>query len=697
MDRIGKVIDQLSSLKSLQMDLECSESEKDILSFKLDILTRALDRSKNNEFTIHVIGTMKSGKSTFINALLGRDLLPNESAACTLVPVTIKKGRFNQKIEKVLTNGESAFLSGKKIENAFLRDTRNYRAKLENGQVVDISKYRLSYPFTCLPETADRVELSIVDTPGPNEMKQFADTINLEQSFSECLKDSSLIFFVIDIQYYKDEENKKLLDSILSYRPDLKDHVIFILNKMDRLMEQKNVTVEGTVTEIKETLANWGFDRNLVFPVSSKKALLSRLTENKMHEKITFLQRLASLFRKEKSILDTYQQDFNEVLPLIEKKVEGKVFAYKPEPEEYYQELFQQSNLRRVEDYLKNTVFQHIEEYMKMLNYDLASDSQKWILSTVGEQVGLLDEKIVAVPIDKQMAKLKSVKKAIQTIHSFYDGKTKVQLLKGISKREIEKKVMDANNLYNRFSSSCMPSYSTSWVEYRDDSGWVDSATTEPGYQKKQLEEYYSRVLHEAADVACNCVRKLVREKKEVLKKNIGDFTDDLEKKLTQFYKQNGRSFKLPISRSTSFLVDDNYPYYIMSAPNLYIESKHRSKERMIFKGRGEISYVSYRLQNVSDFKDSGRRDVEGMFEGAADFILTSFYKAVEEQILPSYKQQLKQVVEMFEERLKEVEIEYQGLEEEYSYLLTVKERLVDISFTPSTSHREQELVPGVL
>lgn len=48
-------------------------------------LEGAIKRVQNNIFPIHVIATMSSGKSTLINALLRRKLMPSKNEACTAI------------------------------------------------------------------------------------------------------------------------------------------------------------------------------------------------------------------------------------------------------------------------------------------------------------------------------------------------------------------------------------------------------------------------------------------------------------------------------------------------------------------------------------------------------------------------------------------------------------------------------------
>lgn len=45
--------------------------------------TKLLDKLKNNEFEIAIVGLESSGKSTFVNAVIGNDILPSKPGRCT--------------------------------------------------------------------------------------------------------------------------------------------------------------------------------------------------------------------------------------------------------------------------------------------------------------------------------------------------------------------------------------------------------------------------------------------------------------------------------------------------------------------------------------------------------------------------------------------------------------------------------------
>ena len=96
-------------------------------------IRRKADEIRNNVFKIFITGEAKSGKSTFINAFLGIDLLPSGGAQCTSSIVEIKNGKeikliaeqvdgykiekLGEKAVKEFLNEKASILGNSKDEN----------------------------------------------------------------------------------------------------------------------------------------------------------------------------------------------------------------------------------------------------------------------------------------------------------------------------------------------------------------------------------------------------------------------------------------------------------------------------------------------------------------------------------------------------------------------------------------------------
>lgn len=68
-----------------------------IQDLKTSAIKDAFIKARSSEFEVNVVATMSSGKSTLINALLGRKLMPakNEATTATIVKIKDVDGKKN--------------------------------------------------------------------------------------------------------------------------------------------------------------------------------------------------------------------------------------------------------------------------------------------------------------------------------------------------------------------------------------------------------------------------------------------------------------------------------------------------------------------------------------------------------------------------------------------------------------------------
>lgn len=115
-EKVGK-FNEITNKIGLDYNLNLNDSSQLDKEIK-----RKADEIRNNVFKIFVTGEAKSGKSTFINAFLGIDLLPSGGAQCTSSIIEIKNGEEikliakqidGYKIEKIGENAVKEFLNQK--------------------------------------------------------------------------------------------------------------------------------------------------------------------------------------------------------------------------------------------------------------------------------------------------------------------------------------------------------------------------------------------------------------------------------------------------------------------------------------------------------------------------------------------------------------------------------------------------------
>lgn len=192
----------------------------------INLIENALKRSKERRFSIAVVGEFKRGKSTFINALLGKEILPADVLPCSATLNRIVYG-ITPQVEIVYKADAGA---APRIERIKIEQLSDYVTKLtsESEQVAaTIQEAVIHYPVAYCQ---DNVE--VLDTPGLN------DEANMTEVTLSVLPEVSAAIFVIMPEapfggYEADFLNNELL---------LKDmgRVIFVVTAIDRVRRQSD-------------------------------------------------------------------------------------------------------------------------------------------------------------------------------------------------------------------------------------------------------------------------------------------------------------------------------------------------------------------------------------------------------------------------------------------------------------------------
>lgn len=206
------------------------------------------EKLESNTFNLVVLGQFKRGKTSFINALLGMDILP-----VAVVPLT--------SVATILTYGEALrvrvhFNDGRvsevKSESLFEYVTEKANPKNEK----DVSRVVVAYPSDYLKDG-----VRIIDTPGVGSVYQH----NTDVAY-QYLPKSDAALFLLSVDQPLSQAELDFLKDVKQYA----DKIFFLLNKVDFFSEG----------DIKESLA---FSGNVlreakgadvkIYPVSARLAL----------------------------------------------------------------------------------------------------------------------------------------------------------------------------------------------------------------------------------------------------------------------------------------------------------------------------------------------------------------------------------------------------------------------------------------
>ena len=257
-----------------------------------DFFPKGIKIEENKVFPMAVIATMSSGKSTLINALIGKEILPSANAACTALNYSILDDDRDTKEVICVT---------KKDGNVTVID-ENLSEELEkiNQDPLVTDVFIRSHVKGVL--NTDKA-LLIIDTPGPNNS---ADKMH-EQRLHQILEKISggLFVYVINASQIGIEDDEKLLKILAPYlRRNRTIKILFVMNKIDVLDREKE-SIEECVQNVRRYLQNCGFENPNIIPISAVAALLFKKVLN--HEKLTRKQ-----YRDFIELYDMYQSnDYN--------------------------------------------------------------------------------------------------------------------------------------------------------------------------------------------------------------------------------------------------------------------------------------------------------------------------------------------------------------------------------------------------
>ena len=264
---------KVSDLKSIHKSLEdfirklnklATEQDNFLVKKMCDNLTDDLNKE---EYRITVVGQFSSGKSTFINALIGCDILPHgvseTTATITYIHNVKEDDELIGKAVVVFRDDKTETISIKENSSALVDYLTTTSAKC--NVATDIRHVDLYVHFKGID-----AKLVIIDTPGLEGVAEGLRDITLEEVQHS---DASICLF----------HTRGLSDSdipFFDYLRKFQSQLFFVLNGTDNLKESEGLTYEGALDTLKEQIKKYIYEENTypeyVFAVSSMYALASK-------------------------------------------------------------------------------------------------------------------------------------------------------------------------------------------------------------------------------------------------------------------------------------------------------------------------------------------------------------------------------------------------------------------------------------
>lgn len=223
------------------------------------VLAEFMDRFATNRFLVLVAGDFKSGKSTLVNALVGKAVCPVKATPRTAKVTRLTATRQEDEPESV--------------EVIYREDRPAERRRLDEGPLDEFvalggkrtSEVSLVDVFLHPGSTILRHPVRLVDTPGIGSGE--ADHSKLTR---EYLQHADAVLFVFSgTKPYSETER----DFLLTFRT-LLDRTVFAVNRMDDISaEDRQDIIDHIRTSLARDILPKGAALPTIWPVSATKAL----------------------------------------------------------------------------------------------------------------------------------------------------------------------------------------------------------------------------------------------------------------------------------------------------------------------------------------------------------------------------------------------------------------------------------------
>lgn len=388
--------------------------------------------AKNSEAEVSVIATMSSGKSTLLNAILGKEILPSKNEACTATICRIKDvdGLKNFRLRAETIDGK-VISDWKEINSD---DIKKYN---EEGNKMGINLF-LEGDVPGI--NSDEMNLILIDTPGPNN-SQNTEHKEATYKFIKDTKNNPLVLYVMNATQHGTNDDANLLSEISEIVKNngkqAEERFIFALNKIDCFDPEKE-SINTLIENSKEYLRRFGIENPKIFPISAEAAKLVRLRER--GEELSRVQR-GNLQSYEMNFLPEDDYPGIDTIKYASISEVAKEKLYKEAKEDKIKGLLHYSGITAIEIYIDR----YVNKYAKTQKVKDSVNTLKKVVDDAYSEVNLLSGK-TSGEIEKIVGQITSIENIVKT-----KGKDKIKEVKDkINNIDVSRK--EYGILFNKFA-----------------------------------------------------------------------------------------------------------------------------------------------------------------------------------------------------------------------------------------------------
>jgi len=400
-----QIADELSEMVTLvtQSETAGAESSGEMgLSQTIEDMESASQNLRQGVFRLLVLGDMKRGKSTFLNALIGENLLPSDVNPCTALLTILRYGPEKKITVHFLDNQTPETLDFATFKKRYTIDpaeAKHLEAK-EELAFPNVSHAVAEYPLPLLERGVE-----IVDSPGLN------DTEARNELSLSYINNCHAILFMLRATQPCTMAERRYLETYLKGRGL---SVFFLINAWDQIKESLiDPEDEAEISQAEEKLHKLfrvhlaqycqidGMDcyEQRVFAVSALEALRQRLKNPEISLEETslggFVESLNVFLTQERAVSelrqartlgretrDRFQEAVNRRIPLLSQGVEElkhRIASVKPEFDALsdIQNRFR-NDIRSMRDRKSQTIANSLKTYIYQLEHTFEDDFMRY-------------------------------------------------------------------------------------------------------------------------------------------------------------------------------------------------------------------------------------------------------------------------------------------------------------------------------
>jgi predicted GTPase len=375
---------------------------------------RAFEMAASSDFEVNVVATMSAGKSTLINALLRKKMMPAKQEACTATITKIKDKDLD-------TYRATAYDQNGDLLVAHPELTFSIMESLNSNPAVSTVQVDGDIPFV----SSDDISLVLVDTPGPNNSRDPEHKAATYRMLSESSK--TVVLYILNATQLAVNDDNDLLnhvaDSMRVGGKQSKDRFVFVVNKLDDFKQGED-SVGHSIEKVRKYLEDKGIKNPNIYPAAALPALDIRTSLKDVDLKninimdddidpniLEAIMKVRKLNRNQELHLETYAP----LTPSIRGEITSELVAARESKDQYTEALIHtgiipiESAIRMyVAKYAKTAKIKNIvDTFSKKLESAKSFENTKQeIVSNQNKQKEILDQ------INSIKSKLKSGQEA---------------------------------------------------------------------------------------------------------------------------------------------------------------------------------------------------------------------------------------------------------------------------------------------